>query len=181
MGDPMVLNATTDFSDEQMAELCRIVDDYNVESVVSAGSELSPETSIRRSQVHGLDMEKYPWVYRNVQEIATATNQKYMFNLIGRMEKIQLAIYDESDQGFYRWHLDWGPGAQYRKISISIPLNDPEEYDGGALEFNYTGDPVPVLQKKGLAIVFPSFLMHRVTPVTRGRRYSLVAWVLGRG
>jgi PKHD-type hydroxylase len=66
-----------------------------------------------------------------------------------------------------------------RKISISIPLNDASEYEGGVLELNQGSTIVRMNQKAGLPVIFPSWLTHRVSPVTRGRRYSLVAWVRG--
>ncbi|WP_369809252.1 2OG-Fe(II) oxygenase [Oceanicoccus sp. KOV_DT_Chl] len=66
-----------------------------------------------------------------------------------------------------------------RKISISIPLNDPSEYEGGELQFNAGGLLLTPDQEKGKALMFPSWMMHRVTPVTLGRRYSMVVWIHG--
>ena len=67
----------------------------------------------------------------------------------------------------------------FRKISLSVQLTDPGEYEGGQLQL-YTKKNVQTLPKtKGSAIFFPSFLLHQVTPVTKGKRMSLVAWVTG--
>jgi PKHD-type hydroxylase len=94
-------------------------------------------------------------------------------------EPIQLACYDAREAGFFKWHADTVPSDMTRKISISVPLSDPAEYDGGSLELNQGTSIITVEQLAGVPIIFPSWLIHRVTPVTRGRRYSLVAWIRG--
>ena len=63
-----------------------------------------------------------------------------------------------------------------RKISMSLVLSDPDEYEGGQLEI--WGKSIDVY-KKGSIIFFPSWMPHRVTPVTKGTRYSLVMWFIG--
>ena len=66
-------------------------------------------------------------------------------------------------------------------------MTDPSEYDGGELEFQFRNNddptiiyPCPEIMKKGSIVVFPSFLWHRVKPITRGTRNSLVMWHLGQ-
>ena len=82
------------------------------------------------------------------------------------------------EKGHYDWHLDYGSAFSNRKISFSIQLSDPSEYDGGVLEI--AGMPSnEETQKKGTIILFPSYVRHRVTPVTRGTRYCIVGWVHG--
>ena len=66
-----------------------------------------------------------------------------------------------------------------RKLSLSVQLTDPADYDGGDLEFvNHLGNE-DEFRKQGSIIVFPSYLSHRVTTVTRGARRSMIAWVFG--
>ena len=74
-----------------------------------------------------------------------------------------------------------------RKLSMTINLNKPGEYDGGNLKFDYGPHAsgkrfheVEEIRPRGSIIVFPSFTYHQVTPVTRGTRYSLVLWSLGQ-
>jgi PKHD-type hydroxylase len=100
-------------------------------------------------------------------------------NLSYLEDKMQLACYDESDSGFYDWHTDFAGIAPRRKLSISVQLSRPEDYDGGDLELLFSSSPYTAARARGTFIVFPSFCLHRVTPVTRGTRWSLVAWVLG--
>jgi len=89
-------------------------------------------------------------------------------------ERIHLAVYKAEDQGFFKLHMDTLPCDMTRKLSISVPLNDPSEYEGGALEIHEGSKVLEVKQKTGAPIIFPSWLSHQVTPVTKGRRDALV-------
>lgn len=96
------------------------------------------------------------------------------------MEQIQIGRYKKD--GHYDWHKDVFPPNdknEQRKLSMSILLNDPSEFDGGELKFKELKDLQQPTLKQGSVIVFPSFLEHTVTPVTRGERYSAVTWVNG--
>ena len=95
---------------------------------------------------------------------------------LGYLEQVQLTKYANDE--YYDWHIDTGvpdENSNQRKLSISILLNDPKEYEGGNFEF----ENGPVDLKQGSVLVFPSFLRHRVSPVTSGIRYSAVSWMLG--
>ena len=85
--------------------------------------------------------------------------------------------------GHYDWHMDVGPGAipSMRKISYTLILN-PDEYEGGELSFHIgrnLDEPFPGQDKSGTLIIFPSYLVHKVTHVTSGTRYSIVGWAHG--
>lgn len=136
---------------------------------------------IRRSQVVMLGLEqRYEWLYQRIWSAAQECNRLFFcVDLAGVEANIQLARYDGSDQGFYNWHTDFAGIRPLRKLSISIQLSRPEDYDGGNLELMYNDEPVVLDKTRGAFIVFPSFMLHRVTPVTRGTRWSLVAWILG--
>lgn len=99
---------------------------------------------------------------------------------LGSQEQTQLGRYKSTDEGHYDWHMDSSPpqnGIQ-RKLSCVILLNDPSEFEGGVLQFKGMEDR-NVLDKQGSIIVFPSFIEHKVTPVTKGVRYSAVTWASG--
>ena len=104
------------------------------------------------------------------------------FELGSIIEQIQYTEYHAEDKGHYDWHLDIG-NDQYslRKISLTVQLSDPNDYEGGLLELNHAGDDKSITAPttKGSVFVFPSYLRHRVTPVTKGIRKSLVLWVGG--
>lgn len=103
---------------------------------------------------------------------------------IDYLPDIQYTKYHASENGKYGWHCDtfWANPSTYdRKISIVIQLSDPSEYEGGDFQLDpiYPQLPVNEIKEKGTVIVFPSFLNHRVTPVTKGTRKSLVSWIQG--
>lgn len=114
-------------------------------------------------------------VYQQVAALTERCNRQWFrFALDGVHEELVVVDYGPGD--FYNWHLDMGPAAPVRKLSMSILLSPPSEYEGGALTFpGRTVDAVP----QGGAVVFPSFLLHGVQPVRRGRRRALLAWVGG--
>jgi PKHD-type hydroxylase len=100
----------------------------------------------------------------------------WKFHLDILNEQAQYARYEVG--GHFGWHMDLGKeGMSVRKLSAVIMLSDPSEYDGGMLQmFNQIDVPLG----KGDAIFFPSFMLHRVTPVTRGVRRSTVLWAGGK-
>ncbi len=101
------------------------------------------------------------------------------YSLSGQ-ENTQLSRYKSTDEGHYDWHMDADApqnGIQ-RKLSISILLSDPSDFEGGELQFKGMEDQ-KILTKQGSIVVFPSFIEHKVTPVTKGVRYSAVTWVSG--
>ncbi|MBY5921076.1 2OG-Fe(II) oxygenase [Ferrimonas balearica] len=138
------------------------------------------DTSIRRSKVHWLDREKFDWAYRRLWRLAQQLNTKHFGFDIERFEgRLQVARYHQDDEGFYTWHMDNGQKTAGRKISLSVQLSSPRDYDGGELQFFYTNKNKAAPREQGTVVAFPSFVMHRVTPIERGVRYSLVAWVKG--
>lgn len=94
-------------------------------------------------------------------------------------EEVQMGKY--STGGHYDWHVDAGAPHKesnlQRKLSCSILLNDPTEYEGGKFEIEKIESGLP--NSQGSVIVFPSIIRHRVTPVTSGTRYSAVCWAVG--
>ena len=97
--------------------------------------------------------------------------------------EIQYTEYHASENGHYEWHhdIDWNADDGLdRKLSITVQLSDPSEYEGG--DFQFTEVPNPEMddaKQKGSVLIFPSYLIHQVSPVTKGVRKSLVAWFKG--
>ena len=127
------------------------------------------------------------WIYDLIWPFMRGANEQAGWKYeISAAESCQIARYTKD--GFYTWHND-GLGSHNevcdnpdyklkygntRKLSMSIILND--DFEGG--DFEIHGEDIPELPK-GSVIVFPSFMRHRVAPVTAGIRYSLVTWFLG--
>lgn len=117
------------------------------------------------------------WLYHRLGILFHEANSRYRFALTGLAEALQYTVYGTG--GKFDWHIDVGPGSTSgRKLSVSILLSADEEYEGGGLEFlnaNREDSEVGI----GTALFFPSYMAHRVTPISRGTRRSLVAWGYG--
>jgi PKHD-type hydroxylase len=142
---------------------------------------IGKNNNIRKSDIKWLhNNERSFWVYEKICKLAIeANNEMWKFNLHSIIDSIQYTVYYEGG-GHYDWHVDIGPGSiNHRKISCSVQLSDPNKYEGGDLEIWSGGTFKTIERKQGCAIFFPSFLMHRVTPITKGTRKSLVLWMGG--
>jgi PKHD-type hydroxylase len=101
---------------------------------------------------------------------------------IDTLYDLQFTEYHAADDGCYNWHQDtWfeNPDPTDRKISVVIQLSNPNDYEGGQFEFFGSIDLFDTFLPQGSVLIFPSFMPHRVTPVTKGIRRSLVSWVEG--
>jgi len=139
-----------------------------------------PDNKARKSQIKWLDLNsKTDWIYNKITDMAIEANITWNFNLYSIIDSIQYTEYYEGG-GQYDWHVDIGPkNISHRKVSVTIQLSDSDEYEGGELEL-WTGSGYHVMPRgKGVSTFFPSFTMHRVTPVTKGIRKSLVLWIGG--
>jgi len=120
------------------------------------------------------------WMYDRVFELVSRfNNQLWRFELAGA-EPMQFAAYGVEQH--YDWHVDlWANKPKNaRKLSVSVQLSAPDEYDGGNFEIDQSGAPNALGPRaKGTMILFPSYILHRVQPVTNGIRHSLVAWIVG--
>lgn len=163
------------------AEIDRLIEEH---SPLLAAAKLGAgaiDATVRRSQVVFLGMEpKYRWLYERIWIAAQECNRSFFGIDIASVEaNVQLARYDSSDNGFYDWHTDFAGFRPLRKLSFSVQLSASEDYDGGDLELWAANRPQAAVRERGALIAFPSFTLHRVAPVTRGTRWSLVAWILG--
>ena len=147
---------------------------------VGGGAGGVVNANVRRSQVSWLhNTSDTKWVFDKLANVASKINaQHFRFDLTGFGEPLQLTNYDQSENGMYGWHQDYGGGIS-RKLSMAVQLTDPSEYEGGNLQMLTSGEPQNVRKQRGLIAIFPSYVLHQVTPVTQGSRQSLVAWVSG--
>jgi len=140
-----------------------------------AGSDVNE--SIRSSRVQWLTDNE--WLRNRLWDyIRMANDNAFDFHLHD-IENIQYTEYHADDEGHYDWHIDtfWDADQKYdRKLSLTIQLSDNDEYEGGEFECEIES---PHNRNRGSVVVFPSYIRHRVTPVTRGVRKSLVCWVNG--
>ena len=138
------------------------------------------DTKTRTSHISWIPFKKMPEMYKNIEKIMKATNGNH-FGFDG-MTITEMAQYTEYPEGgFYDWHVDNDVNMQHeppvRKISMTLLLSPESEFEGGDLELMSEGKIGKL--KQGQAIFFASFVRHRVKPVTRGNRKSLVMWFGG--
>ena len=141
----------------------------------------SPDLNYRKSRIGWLtNIPEHDWLYDKLMEmVIQANNVLWKFDLHSTFDDIQYTEY-LGGGGHYDYHLDLGPGsASFRKVSVVVQLSDPTEYEGGQLQILKGRDVETMPSNKGAVIIFPSYLLHRVTPVTSGLRRSLVMWMGG--
>ena len=152
----------------------------------------------RHSDVTWLDDT---WIYKEIQPYVSIANERAGWNFEWDWsEPLQFTKYKLNQ--YYDWHCDSynkpydikdnkNQNGKIRKLSMTLQLTDGSEYEGGELEFDFRNYDPPLrdeskhlrqakeILSKGSIIVFPSFVWHRVKPVRKGTRYSLVMWCLG--
>lgn len=170
------------FNDQELDQLQQMA--MNAKDRAQVGSNLQGDNlaRIRRSNVSWLNnTSDSRWIFEKLAHVASSLNsQFYRFDLTGFGEPLQLTNYDQSEHGMYGWHQDYGgSGSISRKLSIVLQLTDPSQYEGGNLQIKTGMEPINVRKQRGLIAVFPSYVLHQVTPVTQGSRQSLVAWISG--
>jgi PKHD-type hydroxylase len=157
-----------------------IISDCNVYKLMRAKTLGNTDSDIRDSDVTWINPEQnFEWMYRRITDIATNLNERFFgFDLWGFGESLQFTRY-QAPAGKYDSHVDCTNGGVIRKLSLTVQLTDPSEYEGGDFEFIDQTTPEKLSRKRGTVLVFPSFSLHRVTPVTQGVRHSLVGWITG--
>lgn len=175
-------NAFTEEELKKINDYCESLELMNA-TTIGAGENIEKAKEIRKSNIcwiHRND-DSY-WIFDRLNFILQNSNEKfYNFDLNG-YDTIQYTVYNE--EGNYGWHMDMcldtklGYG-ESRKLSLTLLLND--DFEGGEFQVNNGSEktPITVPTKKGRAILFPSWMIHQVTPVTKGKRKSLVVWVFG--
>jgi PKHD-type hydroxylase len=168
------------FSREQVAMLEKQVSDSNIQ-MNEASTFSGAGDALRKSRVGWLPMnENFLWLHEKLGDMVNIANKElWRFDIAGMAESIQYAEYP-ADGGHYDWHMDTGPDQfSRRKISITVQLSDPSEYEGGDLQLKINSGHQNTPKGFGTVVIFPSYLLHRVTPVTGGLRKSLVLWITG--
>jgi len=120
------------------------------------------------------------WLYRRLTDTLTSLNERFFgFDLYGFTEGLQFTNY-KAPTGKYDSHNDRAFNTPIRKLSITIQLSNPKDYEGGNLELINSDKPIICEKQQGKLYAFPSFVLHRVTPIIKGERNSLVGWITGK-
>lgn len=125
------------------------------------------------------------WLWERLSNnINYANRQWWNFNIYGILESLHLLCYDANNgdgkykDGYIR-HIDYNQHTHNRKITFSIQLSDPQDYEGGNLKLYASKKPEPLPRSRGTMVMFPSYILHEVAPMVRGKRWALVCWASG--
>lgn len=176
-----VHHITDFFDDEQFGVLQETLDALSIEEAkVGYQDDSQVNTTIRSSKVSWLTPHNNEWLYEHVTNHINEVNYLYYKYDLTHFYDMQYTVYESTTSDFFSPHVDYHPmgnSMNFRKLSFSILLND--DYEGGDLVMHTTGGEVVVEKQKNSIVFFPSFVLHGVTPVTKGTRKSLVGWVCG--
>ena len=166
------------------------IESENYNEIVSNRTEKIDE--LRKTQVHFIS-DRENLLNEVVWGFIREANARFFNYKLNYFQSIQFAKYEVN--GHYAWHQDASAQLgqmEHRKLSLTLSLSDRNNYDGGYLEFFNGGKPLCAkfdhdemcdvseeVKEQGTVIVFDSRDWHRVTPVTKGIRYSLVCWTIG--
>ena len=164
------------FTPEECAQIISI---GNTKLEIAAVQNGNP-AGVRDSQIAWLDTEDIEFAYKKTALAVLSLNEQFFnFDLFGMAEGFQFTRYD-APTGHYAMHMDKNLYHQVRKLSLTIQLSSPDDYEGGELALQTCREAEIMPKELGKMVVFPSYVLHEVRPVTKGTRYSLVAWVTGK-
>ena len=169
-----------------------VFNDYEIETIVNHSKQYqlekaklendAEENSIRNNEIVFIGPEGIEWLFSKLANVCSEMNERFFkFDIFGLAEGLQFTQYTAPNQ-FYKMHMDKLFMKNVRKLSIVVQLTDENEYEGGDLELilGADDDTVKMTRKKGKVIMFPSYIIHQVAPVTKGQRHSLVGWITGK-
>ena len=195
---PKLCDEIISYGKQHQAEMA-VTGGYNRQNGQMSKKDINNMQKKRKSDIVWMNDR---WIYKEIHPYIHQANREAGWNVEWDWsESCQFTKYGVGQ--YYGWHCDsWDKPynkpddpqshGKIRKLSVTISLNDPTEYEGGNLEFDFRNQvdwernkkkaikSCEEIRPRGSIIVFPSFCWHRVAPVTRGTRYSLVIWNLGR-
>jgi PKHD-type hydroxylase len=165
----------SEFSVDQCSEIISLCKKLPKEE----GTTFSSDPSIRKSSVRWLPPTTDSlWIFNALKRLCLEANGIWNLDVDGFSEAIQFTEYEEVGS-HYDYHMDISESKMCRKVSICVLLSDPTTFEGGNLVINCGGKDIDCPKDQGNVILFPSILQHKVYPITKGKRYSLVCWVGG--
>jgi len=171
------------FSVEELDRLERHCDRLALEQARVTGDGYNSIRSTQVAWVHR-DSDTTEKFYSKMEQIVLRLNGEHFRSDLSGLTTFQFAVYNQSEAGYFDWHIDYGrdpsdPAQEPRKITLGLQLSDPASYDGCDLEVRaaHLIDVAP--RQRGALVAFRANALHRVTPITRGTRRSLVAWAAG--
>ena len=156
------------------------------------GLELE-QARLTSGSVHSIRTTKVAWVtrgqeteflYLRMEAALLRLNAEHFRSDLSGLSTFQYALYTDSESGYFDWHNDYGrlrtaPEQEPRKLTASLQLSNGASYEGCDLEVR-AAHPIDIApRERGTLVAFRANALHRVTPITRGIRKSLVFWAVG--
>lgn len=182
--EPMVSDVW--FSGEEIDKMTALFSKDELRQADLIGGSIDESTRISKVKFYYPE-EETSWIFDKLNEVIDLNNQViWDFDLNG-YENFQYTEYHAEQGGKYDFHADIDytdrravTDPQTRKLSLTLVLNEPGvDFEGGEFQILIGSKPVTLPQAKGMVLLFPSWIIHRVTPVTKGVRKSIVVWVTG--
>ena len=135
---------------------------------------------VRNVEQQVMPIDQKGWPLTRILDLAKqANNARFKFDVAGFLDVDAPMIMKYEKGGHYDWHVDTGNSVCHRKLSFTIQLSYDKDYVGGDVEFIGSKVDTKAFRQKGVCIIYPSFLPHRVTKVTKGVRHAIVGWIHG--
>ena len=156
--------------------------DSQIDTSISIGAEDVPaDDVVKIAQVKLIDSVKIKLLDRMLDAVVDGNKRNFGYNIYYEKHIMNHNTYSDKNKGKYDYHIDatfFNPASD---IKLTAILNlSTEEYEGGDFYMNMGKEfIVPEIKKPGNLIIFPSYLLHKVTPVTKGSRKTLTAWIAG--
>lgn len=150
------------------------------DATVMNTADKDQNSSIRITRISWIrQTQETLWLFQKLVGASSTINQQaYRYDL-SALEDLQYTVYLAGEGGHYDWHVDHGNTPRRRKLSLVLQLSEPTDYEGCELQ-TYASNLIDTAPKtRGAIIAFPSYALHRVTPITAGVRKSLVMWCTG--
>lgn len=165
------------FTPEQCKEIIRIGEALIPQTATTVGGT---QLEVRDSKVSWIEPSPETFrLFQHMTDVVNSVNDRFFnFELLGFGEGFQFTKY-EAPAGKYDLHIDKTAKGRVRKLSVVVQLSDPADYEGGDLILQIGNYPTVITKQQGFLTAFPSYVLHGVTPVSKGTRYSLVAWLTG--
>jgi PKHD-type hydroxylase len=167
------------FSPEECAKIIAFGGGLPLAKGEATGRDMAPTARNSTIALFGPGADSQ-WIFDRVFGVVGRLNRQYwQFELSG-VERIQFSRYVGGE--YYDWHMDLAAKGvlSRRKVTVTVQLSGPDDYEGGELEVNLGSTTRAAAKDVGLLVAFPSYGLHRIRPVTRGVRHSLSAWFGGQ-
>jgi PKHD-type hydroxylase len=180
------------FTEDELNDIEKYCDSFNAESAQLLRNQDASLGDVRKSKVYWFERENHLALDNLFNKLNLAiekiNDDYYNYDLNG-YSSIQYTTYSGDELGQYDYHIDMSMGSNIdetqlkygdsRKLSLSLILSDSDSYEGGKFTMQLNKNEHEMAQKRGRILFFPSFILHKVHPVTKGVRKSIVAWVEG--